>query len=157
VSGVNPPMESKNGPVARRLAGGKETTELTLVGRWIQRRGGYFPLVSALLAAREREREWTRSRTSAIAGRRLGRAVRLRSMPEPLFSVNDGWALVGNLKLARLKWPNGCTVVTLTCYQRLNQFQIELSYKMKKAFFCGSKNSQILHAARLEYREQLSF
>jgi hypothetical protein len=56
VSGVNPPMESKNGPVARWLAGGKETTELTLVGRWIQRRGGVFSIgVSSFSRTRKRE------------------------------------------------------------------------------------------------------
>jgi hypothetical protein len=79
-------------------------------------KGGYFPLVWVLIAGGEREG-----------------AVRPRRAFEPLFLVDDGWPSVGSLKLVRPKWPNGCTVATLTRYQGLNEFQIELSCKMEKA------------------------
>jgi hypothetical protein len=77
-------------------------------------------------------------------------------VPKPLFLVDYAWTSVGNLKLVRPNRPNGCTVATLTRYQGLNEFQIELSCKIEKAYVWCSKNSQILHAARLEDKEQLS-
>jgi hypothetical protein len=92
VRGVNPPKESKNGSVARWLAGGEEMVK-----------GGYFALAWLLIAGGERERERSWSLTSATVGRRLTGAVKMRRAPEPLFSIDDGWASVGNLKLARPK------------------------------------------------------
>jgi hypothetical protein len=120
-------------------------------------KGRYFPPTSVLIAGGERERERSRSRTSTTAGRWLTGAVGLRRAPEPLFSVNDGWASADNLKLAQPKRPNGYTVVTLTSYHGLNKFQIELSRKIEKAYFYCSKNSHIFHATRVEDEEQLLF
>jgi hypothetical protein len=101
---------------------------------------GYFPLAWVLIAGGERERE--RSRTLATAGRWLAGTAGSWRTPEPLFLVYGVWVSVDNLKLAQPKWPNGCTVATLTHYQGLNEFQIELSCKMDKAYFSTPKISR---------------
>jgi hypothetical protein len=101
---------------------------------------GYFPLAWVLIAGGERERE--RSRTLATAGRWLAGTAGSWRTPEPLFLVYGVWVSVDNLKLAQPKWPNGCTVATLTHYQGLNEFQIELSCKMDKAYFSAPKISR---------------
>jgi hypothetical protein len=81
VRGVSPPKNSKNGPIARWLAGGEEMAELTSAGRKKQRRGGYIPPTWVLMARGEREREREREGAvlvphvgdSRLTGRQSGR------------------------------------------------------------------------------------
>jgi hypothetical protein len=92
VRGVNPPKESKNGSVARWLAGGDKTTELTSAGRKIWRRGGYFPLAWVLIAGGEREGAVPHVSDSRPMARRNGWTVAHTGAPIfGLWRVGLGW------------------------------------------------------------------